>query len=121
MSTFREERQLEVSSVTVLGTGTVPTPVSVTGDEVNSFQFDGQLGVTGAVTVVSVEVFSFDAHNVTVEDGDGTLFIVRVESPNEIPSDYWQEGESYRITGVIARFFDDGQIKPRGFDDVEEL
>ena len=120
MSTFRDERQLDVASVTVLGPGTVPTPREVTGVEINGFEYDGQLAVTGVVTVVEVEVFGFDAHNVIVEDEAGDAFIVRVESPNEIPSDYWEEGASYVVTGVLGRFWDDGQIKPRGFDDVEE-
>ena len=120
MSTFREERQLDVASVTVLGTGTLPAPRELTGAEINGFEYDGQLAVTGVVTVVEIQVFGFDAHNVTVEDEAGDTFIVRVESPNEIPSDYWEEGQSYVITGVLGRFFDDGQIKPRGFDDVEE-
>lgn len=121
MSTFDNERQLDVFRLTVLGPEPLPTPRPITGAEINSFEFDGQLAVTGPVTVVSVQVFSFDAHNVTVEDEHGTTFVVRVESPNEIPSDFWQEGESYRVTGVVARFRSDGQIKPRGFDDVEEL
>ncbi|MFW5905137.1 MAG: SdrD B-like domain-containing protein, partial [bacterium] len=89
MSTFNDERQLEVLTVTSLGTGTVPAPRPVSGEEINSFAFDGQLGVTTAVTVVGVQVFSFDAHNVTVEDEAGTQFIVRVDSPNEIPSEFW--------------------------------
>jgi DNA/RNA endonuclease YhcR with UshA esterase domain len=121
MSTFRNERQLDVASISELGAGTVPGPRPVTGAEINGFEYDGQLAVTGAVTVVSIQVFGFDAHSVTVEDDEGTAFVIRVESPNEIPSDYWVEGDSYRITGVLGRFFDDGQIKPRGFKDVEEL
>jgi len=122
MGTFREERQLEVASVTVLGTGTMPVPREVTGAEINGLEYDGQLAVTGVITVVEVQVGAggFGDHNVTVEDEAGDTFVVRVESPNEIPSDYWEEGASYVVTGVLGRFFDDGQIKPRGFDDVEE-
>lgn len=120
-STFNSELQVDVAGVQVLGTGTIPDPRPVTGAEINSFEYDGELGITGAVTVTDINVFSFDAHNVTVEDTEGTSFVIRVDSPNEIPSGYWVVGDSYRITGVIARFRDDGQIKPRGFDDVEEL
>jgi DNA/RNA endonuclease YhcR with UshA esterase domain len=120
-ATFNNERQIEVAGIEVLGIGAVPAPVEVTGAIVNSFEYDGQLGVTVPVTVVSVAGFSFDAHNVTVEDGDGTRFLIRVDSPNEITTGYWVVGGSYRVTGVVARFRQDGQIKPRGYADVEEL
>jgi DNA/RNA endonuclease YhcR with UshA esterase domain len=121
LGTFNNERQLNVAGVDVLGTGTIPTPVQVTGADVNAFTYDGQLGVTVPVTVVSVQGFSFDAHNVTVEDANGDRFLIRVDSPNEIATSYWQVGESYRVTGVVMRYRQDGQIKPRGHADVEEL
>lgn len=121
MDSFNDERQITVAGVEVLGTGTIPDPRPVTGAEINSFLFDGQLAITGAVTVVEVQGFSFDAHNVTVEDATGTQFVIRVDSPNEIETDYWQVGASYRVTGVLARFRSTAQIKPRGLGDVEEL
>ncbi|TVP53594.1 MAG: hypothetical protein EA351_14990 [Gemmatimonadales bacterium] len=121
MNTFRDERQLNVQQVMRVGTESVPSPRRVSGQEVAALTFDGQLGVVGPLTVVEVEVFGFDAHNVIVETGDGASFEIRVDSPNEIPSSYWEVGAEYEITGVLARFFETGQIKPRGFKDVEEL
>jgi DNA/RNA endonuclease YhcR with UshA esterase domain len=121
LGTFNNERQLDVAGVDVLGTGTIPAPVQVTGADINAFTYDGQLGVTVPVTVVSVQGFSFDAHNVTVEDANGDRFLIRVDSPNEITTSYWQVGQSYRVTGVVMRFRQDGQIKPRSYADVEEL
>lgn len=121
MSTFRQERQLDASSVLRVGTAEVPEPRDVTGAGVLGLEFDGELArVIGPVTVVSVQVFGFDAHNVTVEAEDGARFVVRMDSPNEIPSDYWEEGARFEVTGVLARFNEVGQIKPRGFKDVIE-
>ncbi|TVR61323.1 MAG: hypothetical protein EA422_12690 [Gemmatimonadales bacterium] len=121
MSTFRQERQLDASSVLRVGTAEVPEPREVTGAGVFGLEFDGELArVIGPVTVVSVQVFGFDAHNVTVVAEDGAEFVVRMDSPNEIPSDYWEEGAQYQVTGVLARFNQVGQIKPRGFRDVIE-
>jgi len=121
MSSFRSERQLDVSSLIRVGTGVVPEPRDVTGAGVAGLEFDGELArVVGPVTVVSVQVFGFDAHNVTMVDEDGAEFLVRLDSPNEIPSDYWEEGSRYEVSGVLARFNEVGQIKPRGFKDVIE-
>lgn len=120
MDTFNDERQLTVEQIFVIGDAPLPSPIDVTTEQINGFEFQGRLVRTGEVTVTAVDGFSFDAHNVTVEDATGGTFLLRMDSPNEIPTDYWTVGQTVVVTGVMSRFRGDAQIKLRGFSDIEE-
>jgi DNA/RNA endonuclease YhcR with UshA esterase domain len=117
---FNDERQLTVEEIFVVGTEALPTPRPVTAEQINNFEFQGELVVTEEVTVEDVQSFSFDAHNVTVRDDGGETFVLRIDSPNEIPTDYWTVGQRVVLTGIASRFRSTGQIKLRGFSDIEE-
>ena len=99
---FNDALQIsDTPSINLLGTGDVPEPRPVTGQEVEARTFEGLLATLGVVTVEEIEVQSFDNHNLQVRTADGTLVEVRVDSRTGLASSDWEIGESYEIVGIL--------------------
>jgi|GEM_PF-1827002 len=99
---FNDALQIQSpSSVEVLGTGELPDPRAVTGQEVEARTFEGLVATLGVVTVEDIEVQSFDNHNLQVRTADGTLVEVRVDSRTGLASSDWEIGGSYEIVGIL--------------------
>jgi DNA/RNA endonuclease YhcR with UshA esterase domain len=111
-------------TITRLGTGTVPVPRTVTAAQVAASTatdpLQGILVRVGGVQVTAVSgTATSTAYNVTVTDGAGSTFIVRVGSANTgIPQTYWQIGRSYDVTGLLGNF-NGAQVKVRSPADVQ--
>ncbi len=118
---FRGEPQLNnFSSVDVLGTVPVPSPMGVTGASINAGDDQGEL-VTITATVDAVENPSFDNQLVTMTDGAGTTFTVYSDGRTGLQIPDWTVGERYRVTGVLG--FDErdtpgARLEPRGPADL---
>ncbi|TVP74297.1 MAG: hypothetical protein EA352_10995 [Gemmatimonadales bacterium] len=89
------------TSVEVLGTGTVPEPRFVSGEEMLARTFEGQVATLGIITVEDIEVQRFDNHNVAARTADGSLVEIRVDSRADVGSDDWTVGEQYEVSGVL--------------------
>lgn len=89
------------TSVEVLGTGTVPEPRFVTGEEMLARSFEGQVATLGIITVEDIEVQTFGNHNVAARTADGSLVEIRVDSRAGVGSDDWTIGEEYEVAGVL--------------------
>jgi len=99
---FRGEVQISpVTSVEVLANVGEPTPRPVTASEINAGQFQSEL-VTITGTVDSLQVFSFDNHNVWLTDGAGDQAFVFVDSRVGVGSADWTVGLAYAVTGVLS-------------------
>lgn len=107
-------------TITVLGTGTVPDPQTVTVPELNSGAFDGELVTINDVEVVSVTPISggFNAL-VTVQDAGGVQHTLFIDGDTGI--DYattFVVGSRYNITGVVGVNSGNPQLKPRSDADI---
>jgi hypothetical protein len=91
----------------VLGTGTVPTPVTLTGTELNAGSNPGELATLNSFTVTNVDVRDYDNHLVTGTAGDGSTVYVYVDSRNGVASTDWTNGTTYTVTGPVAYRADD--------------
>jgi DNA/RNA endonuclease YhcR with UshA esterase domain len=119
LSAFRGQLQIASPSISVLGTGKVPSPRTVTFAEVNARTYEGQLArATGKVSSVSGGPTS-TAYNVTLKDPAGDSIIVRVGSAGVgIPQTDWVVGTSYTVTGLLGSFNGLAELFPRSKDDV---
>ncbi|MFO7895020.1 MAG: SdrD B-like domain-containing protein [Longimicrobiales bacterium] len=102
----------------VLGTGTVPSPVTLTGTEVNAGSNPAELVTLSSFTVETVETFNYDNHLVTGAAADGDTVQVYVDSRSGIASGDWTVGTTYSVTGVMNYRDPDWRIKPRKPADV---
>ena len=112
------------ANLTVLGMGTLPDPVVITGEELVSFDFQGQLATVEGLTVTNIDPASPAAgssYNVHVAAPDGATFIVRVDSDAGIAAGTFVVGSTYNITGVISPFGGAEQLYVRSQADIEQI
>jgi hypothetical protein len=99
----------DITDVIVTGSKTVPTPVSVTAADVQSFEYDGVLVDVSNVTVTS----EFDQYNsFTVTNS----LIVGPDIYQLSPAP--QIGEIYNIKGVMKYWYEAHRIFPRSVSDI---
>jgi DNA/RNA endonuclease YhcR with UshA esterase domain len=117
---FSGEVQIVSPEVTVIGTGTVPTPRQVTGSQIVARTYEGDLVVTRMARLVSVPGGTAAAYNLTFTAEDGTNFAVRIEAPvgATVTRATWEVGAGYDLTGVPGAFNSAAQLKPRGSGDI---
>ena len=83
----------------------VPDPLPVTGAQINSGLFQGQL-VQAQGTVVSVEVVNaFGTHEVMIQDSEGDTFMARVDNRTGLADTDWTVGGTATVIGILG-FFD---------------
>ncbi len=111
---FRGETQISPSNLTVLGNVAQPTPIGVTGTQVNAGDFQGMLvTVTGTIQSVD-EVDGFGNQVVTLRDGGGTDFPVYVDSRSGVTASTWPAvGTRVRVSGVLGTDNRTGNTGPR--------
>lgn len=121
VSAFNEEIQINnATSLTVLASGVPVTPVTVTAAQINAGERQGQLARVENVTVTSVEVTnSFGTQEVEVTDAAGNTLVLFVDNRTGITADAWTVGETYDVTGIVSRFRDLFELKPRRLADVQ--
>jgi DNA/RNA endonuclease YhcR with UshA esterase domain len=120
MSQFGGQRQIVSPSVERLGTGTVPAPRVVTGAQVNARTFEGQLARAANVAVVEVQTGTAATFNVTVEDGAGNRFVVRVSGAGTgLTRANFLVGQQYTVTGVLGSNNNIAQLLPRTAADMQ--
>jgi DNA/RNA endonuclease YhcR with UshA esterase domain len=121
---FGQELQIGRSTpratVEVIGTGTLPTPRTVTGVQIAARTFEGELAIARRLTVTAVGGGPASAtYNVTAEAEDGTVVTIRVQHANvAIPQPFWSVGTTYDVTGLLGSFNNVAQLKPRSQADV---
>lgn len=120
LDTFNGERELVNVTMTDLGTGTLPTPASITAAELNAGQRQGELVVADSVEVVSVSTSGSGNVTVVVTDDTGE-FTIFGDVDTGLTAANFTVGSSYAVTGVAASFNDLRQIKPRSTADVTAL
>ena len=105
-----------------LGTAATPQPRTISGTQLLSRAYEGQLvRITGAVVNSVGTTSSSGGYDVFLTSQDGASVRVRVESTSiGIPTTYWVPGTRYTITGALAHFRGVPQIKPRSAADVSE-
>ena len=103
VSSFRGETQIgSITDLTVLGNEAVPTPRMVTGDQINSGLFQGEL-VSASGTLLTVTELGFGTQSVTVQDAGGTSFVVYVDNRTGMSAADWPAlGSMVRVMGVLA-------------------
>ncbi|HSJ08585.1 MAG TPA: SdrD B-like domain-containing protein [Longimicrobiales bacterium] len=107
--------------VETLGTGTVPSPRTISGEQMLARTFESQLVRLGNVQVDSIgSVSSSGGYTVWVLTADGSRVQVRIENSGiGIPASSWTLGDYYTITGLLSRFGGHtSQLKPRSAADV---
>jgi DNA/RNA endonuclease YhcR with UshA esterase domain len=124
---FSGETQITTPNLTVtkLGTGTVPAPRVITGAQLASRAFEGELVRVNGLTVTSVgsQSTTTSSYNVVVTAPDGTSFTVRVEGRTNLERTAFTVGSTYDIVGIASGFVSGTtpaveQLKPRGTADV---
>jgi hypothetical protein len=116
---FREELEIVSPTVTILSSGAPPTPRTVTGAQINAFQFQGELANVGRVKVVSVAGGTAAGFDVHVVDAAGTDFVVRVaNAATGLTRSSFTVGSFYSVTGVLNRFNAVAQLQPRTAADI---
>jgi DNA/RNA endonuclease YhcR with UshA esterase domain len=119
MSQFGGQRQIVQPTAERLGTGTVPAPRTLTGEQVNALTFEGQLARVPSAEVVSVGGGTGAAFNVTFRDAAGTEFVVRVSGAGTgLTRANFTVGEQYNVTGVLGSFNAVAQLLPRAPNDI---
>ncbi len=121
---FRGEVQISPSDLEVLGSAAAPTPLGVTGAQINAGEFQGML-VTVTGEIQSIDALNFDNQVVILRDGAGTDLRLYVDSrTGVVPASWPAIGSTVRVTGVVG--FDDRnqpegmgpRIEPRDLDDI---
>lgn len=125
---FNGELQVTTPALAVvkLGTGTVPSPRVISGAELASRAFEGELVRVESLAIVSVGPQSTEtsSYNVTARHPDGTTFTVRVEGRTNLERTAFNVGTTYDIVGIAAGFLPTGatvtteQLKPRSMADL---
>lgn len=111
---FNGNIQISVDTIIALGTGTVPTAVTITGTELNNGSNPGEIVTLGSITVDStVVVNSFDSHVVYGVAGDGQAVQLYVDNRTGIASADWTDGVDYQVTGILSFRDPDWRIQPR--------
>jgi len=124
---FSGEVQITTPNLVVvkLGTGTVPTPRVITGAQLATRAFEGELVRVNDLTITSVgnQSSATSSYNVTAVAPDGTTFTVRVEGRTNLERASFTVGGTYDIVGIASGFTATGQptveqLKPRGTADL---
>ncbi len=109
-----------------LGSGMIPHSRTLSGMQLASKAFDGQLVRLSGLQVVSVSTPNASgAYNVVTTAPDGTAVTARIDaSPVGIVNTSWMVGMSYDVTGAALNFSTNGtsftpEVKPRSPADVE--
>jgi hypothetical protein len=130
LDTFNGEREIVRFNsttppvITVLGKGVLPAPRVITGTQLLSRAFEGELVRVNGLTVTAVGATDGSGrYNVTVTAPDAATFTVRLESPaGSIPSSsIFTVGNVYDVTGIAAGFGNTTtveQLKPRTAADI---
>ncbi|MGK7313585.1 MAG: DUF5689 domain-containing protein [Candidatus Longimicrobiales bacterium M2_2A_002] len=114
---YLDELQVNVDQLIRLGTGTVPTPRSVTTADIENGDYQGELAVLDSVEVTAIGTNG----NITVQDASGTS-TVYIDSTTDIDaSTTFTVGSSYQIIGVLSRYYDTFELKPRSSADISSL
>jgi hypothetical protein len=127
MGAFAGEREIVRFSTTSppvaanLGPGTPITPRAVTGADIVARTYEGELVTIANVTLTSTIPGGTTGYNLTFQDGAGTSFTLRIETPvvASVPRTFWTQNQTYAsITGVLGSFNGTAQLKPRGSGDI---
>ena len=119
MGQFNGELQIVDPVVVVLGQGTVPAPLAVTGSQIVANGDEGELARIEDALVTRVGSASGSgSFSVTALAPDSTTFTIRVEGRTGLTPADFTAGSVYDVTGVLASFNGTGQIKPRGAGDI---
>lgn len=121
---FNDELQIVEPSITVLGVGTVPEPLELNGEQVNSLNHVGELVTVRNAVLRSVgSPDGIGRHNVSLEAEDGETFAVRIEGGMvpHMPHDAWEIGATYHVIGALGNFRGLAQIKPRIGSDIVKV
>lgn len=100
---YRGEVQMNtITRITVLGQGAVPAPRTVTADQINAGQFQGEL-VQIQGTVQEVAVLAYGNQKVTIRDAFGTDFAVYSDSRTGMTAGDWPAvGTTVQVVGVLG-------------------
>jgi hypothetical protein len=126
LGTFSGELQITTPNlvVTKRGTTTVPAPQVITGAQLASRAFEGQLVRVNDLTITTVgsQTTAASSYNVTAAAPDGTIFTIRVEGRTNLERTAFTVGSVYDLVGIAAAFTGGGvtseQLKPRSTADL---
>jgi hypothetical protein len=126
LGTFSGELQITTPNlvVTKRGTGTIPAPQVITGAQLASRAFEGQLVRVNdlLITTVGSQSSTTSSFNVTVAAPDGTTFTVRVEGRTNVERPMFTVGARIDVVGIASAFTSGGvtveQLKPRSTSDI---
>ncbi len=120
LSVFNGQLQINSTSVTRLGAGTVTPKVLTVPQAVTRAAADeGRLITLANVTVKTVGGGTSAAFNVTVSDAANNTTTVRVNgAPTGLTRASFTVGDRYNVTGVLTQFNGSSQMKPRSPADV---
>lgn len=119
---FNDEVQLASLAVLVLGPGTLPTPTPVTASDLNGNLYQGQLGLLQDVIVDSIPGTSNTSGEVWVSEfttGEDVALYIDSDTGFDLGATF-TVGSAYDVTGVMSRYFDLFELKPRMPADVTE-
>ncbi len=110
------EVQIEATSITDIGNGTIRAPIVVTGAELLAGETQGNLVTVQTVTVNTIGTGT--SYDVTVTDPESSAtFVVRIDADAAITTTF-TVGNSYTITGVVSPFGGGEQLYPRSNADI---
>ena len=126
LGTFSGELQITTPNLTVtkVGATAVPAPQVITGAQLASRDFEGELVRVNdlRVTAVGSQSTTTSSFNVTVQAPDGTTFTIRVEGRTNLERPAFTVGAEYDVIGIATAFTSGGvtveQLKPRGTADL---
>ncbi len=119
---FRNDIQIGADNLIVLGAGTLPTPQTTTVSELNAGEYQGELAKVEFVVVDSVGYSSGSGSEMWVSDattGEDFLLYVDTDAGIDLATTLLP-GEAYHVTGVVVKFDDLIELKPRFTADIEE-
>jgi hypothetical protein len=103
---FNGEVQIGPTSVTVVSTGgPAPTPVSITGAQINQSLFQGQLATYSGTVTEAIRFNDFGTASLQVTDSFGTSARVFVDNRSGLSIDDFAVGQELVIIGIPS-FFD---------------
>jgi DNA/RNA endonuclease YhcR with UshA esterase domain len=108
-------------TVEFMGVEAPPEPRRITGEEMLARTYEGQLVTLSRVTVDSIEVLTFDNHDVFVTAEDGSKVIIRVDSRSGIASVDWTVGVTYQVTGALRFLAGNPRLYPRSTADFFDV
>jgi uncharacterized protein YdeI (BOF family) len=102
IGSYRGEVQISPDNLQVLGNVAEPTPLGVTGAQINAGEFQGML-VTVTGSIQSIDELSYGNQMVILQDGAGTDLRIYVDSRNGVEAGDWPAaGSTVRVTGVLG-------------------